>query len=292
MRRWLGLALGLATIAACRRTPRKAPPSQPPPAAAEPATLTLLEPGVEPRRALRIATEAELPAGQTTFRMTARTGGHSASVAAAPLEQVFTLTLAASRPAPGQLELTITDARAQGPESDPAAVRMMLGERVHLGLDDHDQASQLLAALADGGPDPDLAGGLGQIFVPLPSAPVGQGARWQVRRRRTEMEVERLETWTYTLTSIRGDVIEVAAEIRATAAQQPLHYSDLGAGESARLTSFTSTSSASLVLDLAQPWPRTYERHDQETQGVDFVRGGETSHLDYVLDQRIELIPP
>ncbi|MCB9734691.1 MAG: hypothetical protein H6745_19070 [Deltaproteobacteria bacterium] len=241
-------------------------------AAATPSlTVTLLEPGAEPRAALRLhptAGAAERLAVTLHVEDTLTFSGHV--IPRPPLDDLelalTALPKAVEADGAVAFELSVVDARADAP---PAK------DRVRTKVD------EILARLAvtrgaakvsatgrplEGGldavaPTKDATGrvagsylrALQNLAVALPDEAVGAGARWRVERALPNVIPGLVTTATYTLEKREGDVLTLAMTVAATVPPGAIDFPGAPAG--ATLEKYDAEGSGALTLDLGHLLP-------------------------------------
>ncbi len=268
-------------------------PRRPP---ADGAKLRLLEPGVEPRRALRYRFAA--PEKRSLALTLDSTLKMSTGDLDLPEVQVPTLDLVVG--------LTSEPPQADGSmrfafRLDKTEVLALEGFPQHMLEAMRSELAQLvglagsclvdawgLALEADAAPPPEAAPKhlkdqaeeirqlLRQLAVPLPEEPVGVGARWEARRTLawewlrigTEVHAYRGEqTTVYRLTALEGDRLELAVELTRTFPPQEL-MADNPMGSPGKLDALESKGTGQVVVDLKTPVPEgslSLETHKQMT---------------------------
>lgn len=126
---------------------------------------------------------------------------------------------------------------------------------------------------------------LGDLAVPLPTEPLGVGARWRTRSSSTlaGAQLDQESTWEITAITDR----EVSYQVTSTldAADQTLDAADLPAGTTARLVSAKASGTATGTMDLDSV-VATSESSLTGTQTVEFSNGDDTPTT---FDQRLDL---
>ena len=105
------------------------------------------------------------------------------------------------------------------------------------------QLSQLLGGLSNS---------FEQVAAPLPSEPIGAGARWSVLDRKLLNGLDLVQLAVYELTSRTGDTLELKVSYQQAAARSDLTLPFLPPNASAKLQSYKAEGKGSLSLDLAQ----------------------------------------
>lgn len=121
------------------------------------------------------------------------------------------------------------------------------------------------------------------MAVPLPTDPVGVGARWRVDSTAELGGIEVHQSTTYAITAIEGDTVTYEASTSQDAGPQPVDLSGLPAGSTARLVSSELSGTTTGVLDLASVVATSHHRATG-TQVIELTRRGAAPQR---LDQRV-----
>ncbi|APR78407.1 Hypothetical protein A7982_03754 [Minicystis rosea] len=104
-----------------------------------------------------------------------------------------------------------------------------------------------------------LLGGMSQSFesmvTPLPSEPVGVGAKWQVISRTATGGADLLQSAIYTLKARDGSKATLEVKLIQLAANDTIHTAQMPAGMSAKVKSFGSNGSGTTQVDLKSVAP-------------------------------------
>ncbi len=100
---------------------------------------------------------------------------------------------------------------------------------------------------------------LTSLPVVFPEEPVGVGATWSVDSRVTG-DANLLQTTTYTLTAIEGDLVDLDVEVSQRPSMGAIPISDVPGAEDAqgqelRVQSSETTSTGAITVDLTRPLP-------------------------------------
>lgn len=98
---------------------------------------------------------------------------------------------------------------------------------------------------------------LRQMASPLPVAPVGVGARWDVRTDLDNEGMKLTRIATNELVAIHDGQLEIRQTVRESALPQTIAVPE-SPGATTELTALDGHGTATLVVDLARPWPLTY----------------------------------
>jgi hypothetical protein len=127
-------------------------------------------------------------------------------------------------------------------------------------------------AAADGNPQvATMAGWVREavrlLLPPLPASPVGQGARWQARRRAQIGPAAADETAYYNLTNFGEGWVRLAVRLALTGGEQSPAIPGLPPGASVKLTSLSGEGGGTVELDLRHLQPRTELRWSSTAVG-------------------------
>jgi hypothetical protein len=309
---------GVPTTAVAITTTEVAAPMSDPPTtpATEPSTslprpesamsITLLDPGAEPRVELRY----RITPGIVTARLSQ--------------SQVLSQTIdGAAVPSPGDtgsvLEMSVeTEPVAEGvrltseitsavpnADVDPelsqtlgATLASLVGVRMVSVVDDRglvlssevdqqslagvpDQVVAMMSSVAD----------QAQGVTPLPAEPVGVGARWQFEQRLESAGIPITQTFEVTVISIDGDLVTLSSIGGQTVAPGPVQIPALPAGATAEVTNWQADITAEIVVDLTEPFPTSTLRSiSRQSLLIDDGRQSVTLDQTIELEQRFELV--
>jgi len=263
----------------------------------EPAglTLTLLDEGREPRRALRYPDD---PPDEQRLSLTLRVS-MKAEAPGSPIPPVampglrLLLDVAARRQ--GSLlrhELTVTDADLTG--ADAAHPTMVAGMRKGLdslvgaaavvSIDERGFQHELSLGLP-GGLGPELTQfmeaariALGDLALPLPDEAIGVGAKWQVERTLDQGGVAVKEKTYYELIAAEGTRVQVRTRTVQSAEGQRAALAGLPPGVSAEVLSLRGAGAGEVEIDLRRLVP-TSAREEIETDVSFAIVQGETERV-------------
>ncbi len=232
---------------------------------AGPVVPELLEPGAEPRQALRFTfTEGAV----TTADLTVETdveqsvGGRTQSLDTPPIVQTMAITTDRVTDQGAELSFEVTAASVDRTETglDPsalddmdAAVADLVGLAGAMTVSDTGAASDVSYEIPDDADEQtttlleQLEGQVAGLTVPLPTEPVGVGARWQATTpfRSSGIVVE--QTTTYEITAIEGTSVTYAATVEQTGERQDI---ELGGVEAELVSSdVQGTAEGTIALD-------------------------------------------
>lgn len=288
-------------------------PSQPrtaerPGASGGAVTVTLLEPGTEPRRTLRygphVGDRFELVMSMT-MDVHQKVGGHVTPYTPTP-EMVMTMRASvASISAAGEIrvEYTVTDSAAKPRPGGNDQVTAKAGEALHglvgatgyglltsrgevLGADFKvpDGTSPLIVQAVAG-----MKQSMSQLAAPLPEEPVGTGARWKVAAHPTLQGIATDQTMTFGLERSEGDEIALQVSIEQQAAPQDVHNPLLPAGTRLHVKSSEVTGTGSNHISLRRAFPDTAAVTAHASQHMLFTVDGEEQELEQTIDVRMGL---
>lgn len=282
------VAAAVATLAGCSlfggsdaATPTTAATSsttsttQVPIARSEPPVL--LDPGAEPRQALRL-TYTEGDEARITFtsdlEITQETEGRTQRIDSPPIAQTLVYTVGTVSDQGADLTIRIEAIAAKGKGTgltdeelaalddelaplvglETTSTISPLGEMQDLSFDAPDGLPEPLAAQLDA-----LEAQLPTLGPSLPMEEVGAGASWRATSTSSTGGITTETTSTVTVTAIADGRLEYRTEIRTTAEPQPVQLDGLGEGTTARLESsdLTGTSTGTLGLDRLEVSLRT-----------------------------------
>jgi len=94
-----------------------------------------------------------------------------------------------------------------------------------------------------------------QISAPLPEEPVGRGARWQVTMPVETPAMKLTQIATYTLSEIQGDKVKFDVAIKQSAAPQEIDAPGAAPGVKVSLESFNSSGTGTVELQMTNLVP-------------------------------------
>jgi hypothetical protein len=95
------------------------------------------------------------------------------------------------------------------------------------------------------------------MVTPLPSEPVGVGARWQVITRISSGGADLLQSTIYTLKSRDGSRARLEETVVQLSASDTIHAPQMPAGMAAKVKAFSSTGQGTAQLDLKSVTPES-----------------------------------
>jgi len=236
------------------------------------ATVEVLDPGAEPRAALRLTPATGVTGTQvlTMSQSFRQTGASSASFGPLVLRQVTDNEIGAIAP-DGSFEITqdiSSMSLLPASKVDRASRR-----QVEANLRDLQDLRTAITMTSTGAVtksssdipselDPTVRQLLSQIqdqaadlATPLPTEPVGVGARWKVTQHLTFYGIDVLQTGTYTLRSHTGSTLELDVEVRQTARRQPADLPGVPSDVDVQVTRWRVNQHGHFTHDLTQPYP-------------------------------------
>ncbi len=252
-------------------------------------TVTLLDPGAEPRSPLRfdLAAGTSVMTTSQSQEITQTFGGRTQPTAAFGL--VFVMQIDTVPVADGYEVTSTLTSVASGPDiaADVAAaldeqLGLLVGFRSVSVVDDRGRIlraevdeTTLAAAPAE---IADLMRQLGesnQVAAPLPDEAVGVGARWQVEQRLELNGISLVQTTEYTLTAVDGSVLTIEVVGGQTPTETTVELPGLE-GIDVEILEWTTSTTGSLIIDLASVVPTSSAVTDAQ-QVLDIVGEGELS---------------
>lgn len=273
----LALLCLMPSIAHARQGEAPTPASSAPVAIAPPK-ITLLDPGAEPRQALRFRIA---PNHQQTvkFKMTMASGmsmGGSETPETRMPAVVMIMKLAVKAIAEnGDITyvMSIAEADVEPGPGDPEEMVDVLRESIKpvMGLRGLCTVSnrgvtqsisiEMPKSTGEEGSPPNPAAMQGfreqvdQAMFPLPEEPIGKGARWTVENENVTQTIRLNQKVTYTLTDHQGDAVACEVAIEQSAGEQELKSPGMPKGTSITLRSLKSEGKGSIetLLTLLAP---------------------------------------
>lgn len=243
---------------------------------AVPPSVTLDDPGSEPRQALvlRVApgTTAKV-ALESQIGLELVVDGNALPSGVIPATRTVLESRVDSVDPDGNIRFTATVIAVSvvdTPGSDPAVRRQVQGSLEQLqglggtGTVDAHNGSQTLTFDTSSVTDPTLkstldsvASQVGSLAAPFPREPVGTGARWTAETTATINGITMNTTTHYTLRSRTGDRYHLDFTQEASAPPGPATIPNLPPGTRTVITSFLVETTGELDGDLTRPLPTT-----------------------------------
>jgi hypothetical protein len=265
------------------------------------AQIQVLDPGANPRRALRLK-PATAPSLRTLVFSTQLTQSGASSGTVGPLQMRTVVSYAPSPPgrdgafqvsyAYGNFELLNSSV---GNPAQLDAVRTALAELK--GLGGQYKLSSTGAVLSNRFEIPStinqtarsvlqqISSQSSQLSVPLPTEAVGIGARWRGTTQLGAGGIKLHQTYVYRLRRRDGTQITLDTSYVQTAVSQHLPSTGLPAGETVDMTSFHVAGTGTTVLDLSQAAPVSGH---VDAQGLQVLRIAQGAHSG-TINQRLQL---
>jgi hypothetical protein len=265
--------------------------------------LRLIEPGAEPRRALRYQTD---PGGnqrvelsvQNNSRGNSAIGGGAVPVRGPLLRMVLEVQ---PRDADGdgflpyQLlfeEVTLSDQSSEAPVPEELKLGLdsLKGMRIDGAINDRGFSRTSSTVMPDGSSPQasEIAESLRDFACLFPEEAVGPGARWEVRQRIKMQGAEVNQTRTYELLSVEGDLVALRiSTTRSAGAQKVSHPS---APElQVDLTRISGTGTITLTVDLRKRLASQASSSDSTTVAMAINIGGRRDTITVRTDQTVRL---
>lgn len=134
------------------------------------------------------------------------------------------------------------------------------------------------------------AQGMDRMSAPLPEEPVGRGARWELRQTIEQNGVTLEQRTLFELVELDGQRGTLATQVTQRAGRQPMTVAGMPAG-TAELLSLASTGSGRLQFDLDRLVPRSTLAMRSD-YGVRVTSGGAPQVLETHVEMRIEIGGP
>lgn len=282
-------------------------PDLPEPQARRVAGVTMLEPGAEPRAIARLepapasAQRVSLHLGMDVAMQLGKQAVPAQTVPALDVDLELKVIEPTSEGA-ARYHLRVTDVRVQADDGGSARVREAVTKAAEelakiegdatLGTDGFAADGLDIELADDNGLAPTFAGfrdAYAHLFVQLPSAPIGEGARWEVVTHGDVSGLPVQRVATYTLTHREGDrlTLDVAvAEHTTTAADGERPPEPEGP---VRPLSYTATGKGAVALDLSRLAPREAAITSQSATRVQAAFGGDPTDVLMGLSVKAEL---
>ncbi len=286
----LGLAVGCAALGAVLAVGACGDSETPAPAAS--VTLTMLETGREPRRALRYPSEPTPPTKMSlSLRLAMKMEMPGSPVPPVTMPGLRLLLDVSSARADDKLRYQFTVADADLTSTDNAHPSLLAEMRKGVGslvatsgqltVDARGTRSELSMALP-AGLGQELAQfmnsaklAIGQMVVPLPAEPVGPGAKWEAVEIISQDGITVRETTYYELVALDGPRALIRTQSAQSADRQRAALPHLPDGVTAELGSLRGSGAGEVELDLRRLVPGNM-REEADTDLSFTVRQGQT----------------
>lgn len=130
-----------------------------------------------------------------------------------------------------------------------------------------------------------------QLTVPLPTQPVGVGARWQAVTQLVAGGLRLSQTYEYSLQSHDGTRLSLAVHYTQTGAKQRFSPSGIPAGTTATVTSYHVTGSGTSVIDLSQVAALNGHIAAQGVQVFRIQRGSQSETINQQVQLGVDVAP-
>jgi hypothetical protein len=283
------------------------PPPAPAPAGGDPV-IKLLEPGGEPKEALRFKiAKGTKQRAEMTMRMDIEISMNGTAVpkTAVPAIKMVMDFEATDVNSIGDVSLSMRVAEAtmvEDPSTPPevaAAVKASLSQLTSLTattvVSDRGFIKQADFSLPGEG-DPQLGQlmdgmkqSMQQLTAPLPAEPVGAGARWQVEHDIAQNGINLKQTEIVTLQGIRGSEIDLGIELTQKAGAQTMKLPGVPAGVDAQLVSMTSQGSGATTSDVTKLVPVKSKMGAKMEMKTKISAAGQVQNMEMKMGMDMEL---
>jgi hypothetical protein len=298
--------------------PATATPAQPSPSSSAsnpPATaaksggaqVKLIEPGAEPRKALRFQPAVgtkQILALTMNISMDMKLGGGAATPIKLPPTTMIMETTIQSVAPDGSFtyealmqDITVAEEEGVMPQAAEALKAAMGGLK---GLTTTGTVSSRGANLstqatlpADASPlvkqsVEQMKETLANISLELPEEPVGVGAKWETKRSLKSQGMQLEQGTTYQITSIEGSRITAKTVVVQTAPKQKVEVSTMP-GLKLDLNKYTGSGGGEVTLDLTRPMPVTAMAKMQAEQSLGINAGGQAQTMDMKMNIQVRM---
>lgn len=279
------------------------------PAAGEPAAITVLAAGAQPRSALRyaIARDYKEQLEMTTLINMALSMGAAGSQSIQMPNVRMTADLATTNVTPAgdvSYDITFTGMKADPfSGADPNVVATMQGfeadfknlrgsatitprgvtRDVH--FDTSKMANPQMAQILDS-----VSASVNGLSIPLPEEAVGVGARWEARQTVDAGGFKQQQKSVWQLVSADGKSVKLSVTIDATAPPQPVVNPMMPPGADVRLESMTSSGSGTVTLHLNSLVP-TSEMNTKASTTMSINMGGASQQVIVDATTKVNIAP-
>lgn len=269
-------------------------------------SVKLLQPGGEPRNALRLHPkqgDKKTAAMTVKMAMAMNMGGTEVPMKLPAMNMTMDTTVDSVKPDGDiQYNLVISDVSvAEEAEANSAVVDQMkniLGNLKGLtgtGVMSSRGISKSVAMKMPAGADPQMATMMEQMketmahmSSPLPEQPVGPGAKWEVKMPIKSQGMTMNQTTTVELVSVDGDKLATKNAIIQTAAPQKIENPAMP-GLKIDLVKMNGTGSGDVSMDLNQilPVSGNVNAHSEMSMAMD--QGGQKQTMDMKIDMDMKI---
>lgn len=271
---------------------KSAPKTTSKPAASAPGvTVKLLEPGAEPRQALRLHPKAgDKRTSTMTMKMTMGMGP-AGEMKIPEMKIPIDITI---KNVSGEGDITYDTVMGQATiadSGDPTAAMMkdslskLGGEsgtttitsrgltksaKMNIAKDADPQTRQTMEQMQES---------MANVVFMLPEEAIGPGAKWQIKQNLKQQNMNLSQTTSYELVSVEGDIVKVKSNISQSAANQKIE-SPAMPGMKMDLNKLTGTGTGNITFNLGQIMP-TQATSDMQTDiSMGMNVGGQKQAMD------------
>ena len=270
------------------------------------ASVKLLEPGGEPRKALRLhPKQGDKKTAMLTVKMAAamNMAGTEVPMKIPAMHMTMDTTVESVKPDGDiQYNLVISDVSvAEEAEANAAVVDAMKGALEKLkgltgnGVMSSRGFSKSVAIKVPAGADPQLTTVMEQmketmahISSPLPEQPVGAGARWEVKMPVKSQGMTMNQATTVELVSIEDDKVTTKNTVVQTAAPQKIE-SPAMPGMKIDLVKMNGNGSGEVSMDLGQIVPLSGNVNSHSEMSMAMNSGGQKQTIDMKVDMNMKI---
>ncbi len=272
------------------------------PAAAAPASVTVLEAGAAPRRALRlklVSGASELVSVRQKISMNIEMGGMAMPAQVLPTTVSTTRfnvsDVAADGSAAINAEFVNVELDAEG--ADPMLVSAMgpqlsamKGVKMNYTMSPTGQISKLEFGAGAPAAAMQSAQSIEQMSVAFPTEAVGVGARWKASRPVTQNGMTIQQDVEYLVKSLTADSMTLEMVLTQTAKDQVMDPSAMPAGASAKLRSLDGKGTSTLAIRFDRMQPSMDMKMDMK-MAIDLEMGGQVNSMNQTMVMEIKTAP-
>lgn len=273
------------------------------PALGEPAIVTVVDPGAEPRRPLRyVVAPSHRASARVSMGMTMTTHAQGEQRRAPVPPMLIDIALGVTAVDPDgtiSYDLTFTSFDVEDTGADPAAVAAMRAILSGIaGLTGSATVSDRGVTRAfrldtDRLKDPRMKQAIGQamssvdnLSIPLPEEAVGVGARWEARQVTLSDGIHVFQKAAFTVESIEQQAVVLKSQLEQLAPPQLMSNAGLPSGTKMRLDSLTGSGSGTLAIRLDELMPMSSAEVSSST-AITLITNGRSEPL--TMDVRLTL---
>ncbi len=123
-----------------------------------------------------------------------------------------------------------------------------------------------------------------QMSIPLPEEPVGVGAKWKVVQAIDQNGMKIAQTATFEVVKIDGDKVDTKFSLAQTAAPQKIDSKDMPAGADARLKSLKGSGTGTTTFNLAKVMPEASDMTVKSSVSMSMKMGNQEQAMDMDMD--------